>query len=227
VPDYSHITPCSKEEAALFHGRIPEPREGAVHDHGSEEGEGLSCREEFVAGRLRGQCVRYGADLDAGAPLSPELLSMIEEYSRSPWTDEHSEYAPRWLRALVARVRTAEAERDAAYAAIAGSPEKAKRIASLVASATRLVQIERDDARAALASRTVETAEEWEYVIHWPDQTDTPIYGWQPDFTKAQRILADSIRRNLGDDVTPILLRRRPAGPAEPVPPTPEEESRG
>lgn len=31
--------------------------------------------------------------------------------------------------------------------AIAGSPEKAKRIALLVASATRLVQIERDDAR--------------------------------------------------------------------------------
>ncbi|WOF23824.1 hypothetical protein N8K70_03850 [Microbacterium betulae] len=35
-----------------------------------------------------------------------------------------------------------------AYAAIAGSPEKAKRLASLVASSTRLVQIERDDARA-------------------------------------------------------------------------------
>lgn len=49
--------------------------------------------------------------------------------------------APAWLEALCDEV---ERLREA----IAGSPDKAKRLTSLVRSATHLVQIERDDARA-------------------------------------------------------------------------------
>ena len=50
------------------------------------------------------------------------------------------------------------AELDWLRETIAGSPDKAKRLASLMASTTRLVRIERDDARAALDAERAKVA---------------------------------------------------------------------
>lgn len=61
---------------------------------------------------------------------------------------------------LAQRAENAEVEVERLRESIAGSPNKAQRLASLVASSTRLVQIERDDARARAekAEATIERA---------------------------------------------------------------------
>jgi len=89
----------------------------------------------------------------------PRLLAMIKEQGQrtSPVdayvkgrADEQAERDDRGNLAAEYKRRAdqAEAEVDQLREAIAGSPEKAKRLASLVQHSTRLVQIERDDARA-------------------------------------------------------------------------------
>lgn len=72
---------------------------------------------------------------------------------------------------------------------------------------------------AALASRTVETAEEWEYALDDGDAIVTRR-GWTlTDLQEhAARLLAHG-----NEEV--LLVRRHPASSWEPVPPTPEEQS--
>jgi hypothetical protein len=66
-------------------------------------------------------------------------------------------------------------------------------------------------------SRTVETAEEWEYGVRFGNAGD--------DFGLSHpKALVQEYREWGEDSVT--LVRRRPAGPAELVPPTPEEAAR-
>ena len=36
-----------------------------VHNHGTEEGKGLACRETLVNGKLKGECLRQPEDLRA------------------------------------------------------------------------------------------------------------------------------------------------------------------
>jgi hypothetical protein len=78
--------------------------------------------------------------------------------------------------------------------------------------------------RAALASRTVETAEEWEYGVLWARErasgyeSDWSGWSWPGDLAGAESFA----RAHLDG----LVLRRRPPGPTEPVPPTPKEASR-
>jgi hypothetical protein len=76
----------------------------------------------------------------------------------------------------------------------------------------------------ALASRTVETAEEWEYGVLWARErasgyeSDWSGWSWPGDLAGAESFA----RAHLDG----LVLRRRPPGPTEPVPPTPKEASR-
>ena len=45
-------------------GNPPKP-DSFVHDHGTEEGKGLSCRERMINGKLKGECM---------TELTPEKL---------------------------------------------------------------------------------------------------------------------------------------------------------
>lgn len=47
----------------------------AVHNHGSEEGSGLSCREVLVNGELKGECLRTGMADDLRTRIANDCCS--------------------------------------------------------------------------------------------------------------------------------------------------------
>lgn len=55
-----------------------------VHNHGTEEGKGLACRESKIGGRLVGQCMNVTSmeawiERKTLEPSKPEIYKRIEE----------------------------------------------------------------------------------------------------------------------------------------------------
>ena len=65
-----------------------------VHNHGTEEGKGLACRESVVNGELKGECMtddlraRIAAVLGANSHMSRELQDHLADAERQQWADD-------------------------------------------------------------------------------------------------------------------------------------------
>ena len=55
----------------------------AVHNHGTEEGKGLACRESMVSGELKGECMSESQNptgLDVGLTLRDRIAAVLSQH---------------------------------------------------------------------------------------------------------------------------------------------------
>lgn len=78
LPPFEHLS-LAEIEAAKLAGptRVDVERSGPVHNHGSEEGDGLGCRESIVDGRLVGACLTAPKFCQCGHPEDEHYLGSV------------------------------------------------------------------------------------------------------------------------------------------------------
>ncbi|PPH99717.1 hypothetical protein C5C95_06125 [Rathayibacter sp. AY1B7] len=178
----------------------------------------LRTEAEYWSGRYstRPLLERAATAFEASLPREDADLDAIERHARELEYVSQETFTALEVLALLARVRTAEAAREhwerennslwswilalGALAKKGGFQDGGLGWQTYISRAVHAAVEDR-------ASRTVETAEEWEYAAE-----------------------ANGILVPMGEDQRTFrgetLRRRRPAGPWEPVPPTPEEGDR-